>query len=870
MRKIIRQFIPLLLLALLVTGDSVEAGGPLNASGNTPAIYQPNRFPLVYLTDRGTLGAFSNAEAVNLANFAFNEWQTLSTSSVSFSYSGNLDRDVTSATDALISGPTQFNDGIFPVIFDADGSITDARIGSGASNQVYGFATSFTPDGLSYAEGLVVINGRLTTRPDVVPIFREVVTHEIGHMLGVDHSQIGVGADFSLMYPTVLTNINNIGFDPDDVAAISTLYPAPNYLTSVGSISGTLTTSDGRPMSGVNIVAINAATGDAYCTISDYFGGDAPRYRNKPGKSGAYRISGLPPGDYYVKIEPIKSLFVLGSSIASYDPPINTDIYREWYNGGSESGNILVDNGNEKSAVTVTAGNETSGIDIAANDSPTVSEMTEYNGSPALTISLPMQFSNAMLTKLATGYTAPVNGSILGVRFWVSDESSLPSTGNLVVTLYTDKNESLAGIPDNVLGSVTVPLNHLSADQENEVWLRELGGSANFLAGEKFHIGFEITGDGSIITLFDDAVGTNNRGSYFIQENQTWQNFPAGLTGAEGWNMRSSAIYTTVSAGVPTPLISTDPDEIIFGRNKVGEQVTREVEVRNIGTAPLSTTQTLISGAGASVFEIVSGGGAFTLAPGETRDLVVGFNPSASSNFQATLSIFHNADGSPTTINLAGVGKNASLASVATLLDFGTVTTSEQVSKDFTVFQNGGSDSLRVLGSSVDAPDGGLSLVSSSGPAFIPPGGSYRVRLRFRPTEEKTYNGTLSVRHELDTDPLDVPITGTWDDGQVGGVGSTLAAGGVRLSLEGITPNPIVDRGTLLLSGSGTGSLGAEIMVVDLSGRLLQSNQTTLTLHSTTKQIALPLNLKNLPSGVYALILKTDVGSVVRRVVVRR
>ncbi len=858
------------LLLLTLPGATLQAGGPISSRGLAPTVYAQNRFPLVYLTDQGALGAFSNQEAVALANFAFGEWEDLATASIAFSHSGNIDHDVTSATDALISGPTQFSDGIFPVVFDADGSITDARIGAGASNQIYGFATSFTADGTEFAEGLVVINGRLTTRPDVVPVYREVITHEIGHMLGVDHSQIGVGGKFSLMYPAVLTDIENIGFDPDDVAAISTLYPGTGYLASVGSIEGTLTTSEGAPLSGVNVVAINVATGEAFATVSDYFGGPRPGYRNKPAQTGAYRISGLPPGEYYVKIESIRPAFSSGSSVASYDPPINTDIYREWYNGTEENGNALVDNGNARTAVTVSAGGVVSDINIAANDSPTVSEFSEYNGSPGLAIPLPNQLSNATIAKLAAGYTAPQNGSLLGVRLWLAAESRLPSSGSLRVSVYSNKEESLSGIPDNPLGSVTVPLHYLSADQDNEIWLREIGGSVNFLAGDDFHVVLEVEGSGTPLLVFDDGVGTENRSSYFLQETQSWRNFPDGLTGAEGWNIRMTAIYTTVPAGVPTPLISIEPGDVIFGRQTVGEQVVREVTVRNIGTAPLVATQTVLNGAGASSFQIVSGGAPFTLAPGETRTIMVGFSPVETITSQATLTNFHNGAGSPSPITLSGVGKSAAISSPATLLDFGTQTPNEAVIKEFLIFRNSGGDSLRILGLEVDAPDGGISLVTSAGPDWVLPGLSYKVRIRFRPSEEKTYNGTLTVRHELDSSPFEVPITGVGDDGQIGAVGTTLAAGALQLTLEEVRPNPLRGNGEIVLRTRGTGSLDAEVLLVDLRGDVLRRTPVTLELSGATGLTTLPFDVEGLSSGVYIVMVRRAEGTVGRKVIVKR
>ncbi len=845
--RILHILSALLVIGSVAGGSVLTAGGPINAVGTTPTVYKSHRFPLAYFTDQGALGTFSNLEAVAIANFAFGEWEGIASTTLEFSNSGNLDHDVTSATDPLIASVESFTDGVFPVIFDHDGSITDARIGAGASQQVYGFATSFTADGTEYLEGMVIINGRLTTRPDVEPVYREVITHEIGHMLGVDHSQVGMGANFSLMYPSVLTNINNLGFDPDDVASISLLYPAPGYLTSVGSISGTVTDADGEPLSDVNVVAVRVSDGSTFVTVTDYFSGPSNRYRNKPAATGAFRLSGLPPGEYYVKIEPVKPNFTSGSSISGYDPPINTDIYQEWYNGESEHGNILLDNGNQKSPVTVTAGNVTGDIDIVANSSTTLSETTDYNGSAGLLFELPYQISNALISKLASQYVAPSNGSLVGVRLWVAPDSELPDDGTLVVSVYSDVQQSLAGVPDDLLGSVSVPLNHLQADQDNEIWLREIGAGINFLKDQKFHIGLEVQGEGKLVTLMDDGVGTENRSSYFVQENQSWRNFPDGLTGAEGWNFRMTAIYSSVPFGTPTPMISLSPEAIAFGRQRIGREVTREAVVRNIGTATLSITQGLLTGAGKDSYRIVSGGAPFSLEPGASRTIEIGFTPTSTATAGAILNLMHNAEGSPATVELSGFGKEPVLTVVSSGFDFGERPLEENTIEEIVLLRNTGTDSLRILGMEIEAPGGGFTLITQEGPAWVAPNLTYRARVRFRPTEVREYTGTLLIRHELDGSPLEVSLVGVGSADTTNSVGTSLVTGSLRLDFTGVQPNPLVGDGYLLFEGYGVGSVDAEIMVVDLQGRTLQSRSERIDLSRAGTPTALPISLEELP-----------------------
>lgn len=861
-----------LLLAAAATVPTLHALGPLNGNGTQPARYAANKFPLVYLSDLGALGTFTNAQATAIATFSFGEWDALTTAALSFSNAGKLDHDVTSGTDPLITGLAQYQDGIIPVVFDNTGAITNAKLGAGASNQVYGFAASFAPDGLNYDEGSVVLNGVLTSRPDAEAVYKEVVTHEIGHMLGIGHSQLGIRANFSLMYPTTLSDVANLGIDPDDAASMSLLYPAGGYLASVGSISGTIRGSNNEILSGVNVVAVNAATGAAYSTVSDYFSGDDPLFVNKPARSGAFTIQGLPPGSYHVRIEPIRSFFATGSRVASYLTPINGGITTEWYNGANEGPNILLDDANEKTAVAVTAGAVTGGIIISANGSPTVSTLTEYNGTIGQFIDLPVTVSNVTFDRYAVLYTAPTNGSLVGVNLFIGDDSQMPSGSELKVTVYETRGGSLAGIPGTVVGSVSVPFSDLEADQENTIWLRSIGTPINFLQGEDFHVGIEVVGLGSLLCHFDNAVGTENKTSYHVLGGgAVWQNFPDGLTGALGWNLRMSALYSTVPAGIPTPLIAFTPTTLPFGFQRIGRKVTRDLAIQNTGTADLNVTTTQIAGGGVDNFTIESGGGAFTLTPGQTRTITIGFTADERPQTTAILNLGHNAAGGASQIELSGSGKEPGIGNEADELDFGAQAPNTSRQEDFVVFKNSGTDSLRITGVEIvgQSPSDVYSLRSFNGPSWVPPGLSFTARISFRPVDERTYSGTLRVSHELGGSPLEIPITGNGDDGQVGAV-TELVSGALRLALRGVTPQPLSAEGIVTLEASGSGPLPVELLLVDLRGRTVWQSAETIELDGAATTVSMPIDVSALPSGVYHVVVRTEAGTMVMGVTVRR
>jgi hypothetical protein len=118
------------------------------------------------------------------------------------------------------------------------------------------------------------------------------------------------------------------------------------------------------------------------------------------------------------------------------------------------------------------------------------------------------------------------------------------------------------------------------------------------------------------------------------------------LAGGADWSLLAAALRPDGGSTPPPPPdepdVSVTPTSLGFGQVVVGGSADREVIVSNVGSSSLSVTSTSLSGPNAGRFSVVSGGGAFSLAPGASRTLVVRYSPTAEGSHAASLSVASN------------------------------------------------------------------------------------------------------------------------------------------------------------------------------------------------------------------------------------
>lgn len=386
-----------LVAVILAALRTVSAGGPLVfTTGGVPVVWSTAN-PVFYHTDQGALGLLSNAEAVARVETLFGPWEDVPSASISFMRAGTTAADVDANNFGPYLGPyggATTPRGQTVIVFDADGSIFDTLYGVGTS--VVGFASpTFTSDGSGAVpiddpvppgsfiiEGLVFMNGKWIDGIDdpgagngELPLatFEAAFVHEFGHLAGLDHTQIhgmrfppesdlpGRTTPVETMFPILIDDTQST-LERDDIVALSVLYPAAGFAASTGRIEGTVLTSDGTPLSGVNVIARNA-TDDA----------DAVSYVSGATITppGGFSLAGLTPGaSYRVEIQEIDAFFTEGSRVGPYSPPVSVPGPPEFYNGASEGGNPLSDDPQSSTPIPATAGATVTGVDIVLNAQP--------------------------------------------------------------------------------------------------------------------------------------------------------------------------------------------------------------------------------------------------------------------------------------------------------------------------------------------------------------------------------------------------------------------------------------------------------------------------------------------------------------------
>jgi hypothetical protein len=200
------------------------------------------------------------------------------------------------------------------------------------------------------------------------------------------------------------------------------------------------------------------------------------------------------------------------------------------------------------------------------------------------------------------------------------------------------------------------------------------------------------------------------------------------------WSALSNVVSAETGGATTSCLVA--PTSLEFGLVVVGSTADRTFTITNTGTLVLSGT---VMGAVAP-FSLISGGGAYTLAAGESRTVTVHYAPTASGSYGGSID---TGDSACSDVTCSGTATNPVFGcSVSPEVLMFPLTPVNSFTESQFVIRNSGT--LNIAGS-VSGSCPMFEIMSGGGAYALTPGQQKTVIVRFVPTAEGTYACTLDT-----------------------------------------------------------------------------------------------------------------------------
>lgn len=304
-------------LLVILAPITLRAGGPafIAGSGFNPGVAgQPivwANASVQYYTDQNDLSPIlTNAQADALVGNAITLWTSAPGLSLTVTQAGHLAEDVTGSniqvTDSVITAPADITPSAtttpLGIVYDYDGTVTDALLGQGAgdvddcfTNAVYGGPDNFAVSG-NIVHALAVINGVCATTSAQIPDVQYRLVRVLARIFGLGWSQANINV---LTHDPTPTDDDFQGFpvmhfaDPISCVPISQCYPdaAVPKLDDVTALAALYPASGGNPQ------PTGGLWGDVYFTDDS---GDAMQMMQGVNVVARMMVNGQPSRQYVV------------------------------------------------------------------------------------------------------------------------------------------------------------------------------------------------------------------------------------------------------------------------------------------------------------------------------------------------------------------------------------------------------------------------------------------------------------------------------------------------------------------------------------------------------------------------------------------
>ena len=227
-------------------------------TSNVPVYWPKSAFPLTYSVDRRVTITLPEGAV----DRAFGLWSSVPDADIRFTDLGSADglkagkdgKNVVTMTDDLFANQKAI--AVTSNWYDSRGQLTEAdiQLDTSLARSDYNIQTA--------------------------------LAHEIGHVLGLDHSAV-ISA---VMYPYVTRGTEAPSLDSDERVAIAAIYPKTDPTLVGGTLQGRVI-GDGGGIFAAQVVAVNAAGEPVTTALTN--------------STGDFELRGIPPGKYRLYAEPL-------------------------------------------------------------------------------------------------------------------------------------------------------------------------------------------------------------------------------------------------------------------------------------------------------------------------------------------------------------------------------------------------------------------------------------------------------------------------------------------------------------------------------------------------------------------------------------
>lgn len=210
----------------------------------------------------------------------------------------------------------------------------------------------------------------------------------------------------------------------------------------------------------------------------------------------------------------------------------------------------------------------------------------------------------------------------------------------------------------------------------------------------------------------------------------------------------SGTLRSNLTGNGVSPRLLITPPVYDFGRklaNQQEEDLTINIENPATASDPVSVNAVTVEGPQSTMYSILSGGGSFTLAPGQRRPVVIRFSPTDLGRFPGIVVIDDAGASNDPTVRIYGEGAGDSRIEAPVSLIFESEPCSSRAIIQTIQVANRGTSTLRLFAVGVEGVDAGDFTVTgaSNFPLDIAPGATTSFSATFRPRSAGPKSGRL-------------------------------------------------------------------------------------------------------------------------------